>query len=562
MLRDLIPGLTLGMGADPVLGQLRGDAIDHAGVVTSGGEGQTVEFELEVVTNVRELSNALDVSAAGTYSGVFSASARAKYVTSSNFNSYHTYVIVKCHVTNPIQVLADVRPKPSVNAWVKTAKRAEFHERFGTEFLVGEVSGGAYYGVIDIASTTSDKQREIAAQVSGSGWGASADASVAQRMRAVSENLSKRIEVFREGGEGSNPTDIDQMIQAVVNFPEQVRARSVVFRGIYKDYKTVMFENFERDPSPEETTQRHNDIELLGRMYLDMIQLRGDLTYMMTNLGRLEVGEGVKLEGFDSIDDPTLPHRRAVLRNNLERAWKAVTTLVEQIPDVARKCRSGDPYTVPTPYSLDFQLPNLIGENMQIKQMSDKIAELQRQVVPLGTIAMWSGSTIPNGWALCNGEKVGIHQTPDLRGRFVVGYDPGHDEYKRVGNLSQGGNSAGFGGGVDTIEHTHVVAGHSHSKGDLHVAGGGAHNHRIQGDGDGNSTYRPKGRETSNVHRSYRTETDGDHGHSNASFGGRVGRLPASPAEQVVDGDRDVTLVAKHDNRPKFYVLAYIVKVA
>ena len=37
--------------------------------------------------------------------------------------------------------------------------------------------------------------------------------------------------------------------------------------------------------------------------------------------------------------------------------------------------------------------------------------------VPAGTIVMWSGTTIPDGWALCNGSN----GTPDLRDRFIVG---------------------------------------------------------------------------------------------------------------------------------------------
>lgn len=37
--------------------------------------------------------------------------------------------------------------------------------------------------------------------------------------------------------------------------------------------------------------------------------------------------------------------------------------------------------------------------------------------VPAGGIIMWSGATVPDGWALCNGEN----GTPDLRGRFIYG---------------------------------------------------------------------------------------------------------------------------------------------
>lgn len=42
--------------------------------------------------------------------------------------------------------------------------------------------------------------------------------------------------------------------------------------------------------------------------------------------------------------------------------------------------------------------------------------------IPTGGIIMWSGSTVPDGWALCNGEN----GTPDLRGRFVLGVSETH----------------------------------------------------------------------------------------------------------------------------------------
>lgn len=42
--------------------------------------------------------------------------------------------------------------------------------------------------------------------------------------------------------------------------------------------------------------------------------------------------------------------------------------------------------------------------------------------IPTGGIIMWSGTDVPDGWALCNGEN----GTPDLRGRFVLGVSEAH----------------------------------------------------------------------------------------------------------------------------------------
>jgi microcystin-dependent protein len=56
----------------------------------------------------------------------------------------------------------------------------------------------------------------------------------------------------------------------------------------------------------------------------------------------------------------------------------------------------------------------------------DELEALKNLAMPKGAIIMWSGSTtsLPAGFALCNGQNVaGYGVVPDLRGRFVVGFD-------------------------------------------------------------------------------------------------------------------------------------------
>jgi hypothetical protein len=80
---------------------------------------------------------------------------------------------------------------------------------------------------------------------------------------------------------------------------------------------------------------------------------------------------------------------------------------------------------------------------------ADKLAS-SSSLVPLGAILMWSGTTTPDGWQLCNGTDLpstsplrpNITKTPDLRDRFIVGATSGGDGvYPGVG-VNQTGGSA------------------------------------------------------------------------------------------------------------------------
>jgi microcystin-dependent protein len=78
---------------------------------------------------------------------------------------------------------------------------------------------------------------------------------------------------------------------------------------------------------------------------------------------------------------------------------------------------------------------------------------------PIGGIIMWSSSTIPDGWAVCNGSN----GTPDLRDRFVAG----------------AGNSYAVGatGGSNSVTLTTAqLPSHAHSR-SLSVNSSGSHGH-------------------------------------------------------------------------------------
>lgn len=82
-------------------------------------------------------------------------------------------------------------------------------------------------------------------------------------------------------------------------------------------------------------------------------------------------------------------------------------------------------------------------------------------IMPIGAIIIWSGSpnAIPDGWKLCDG----TNNTPDLRGKFVVGNSPGDNLFGVIGQT--GGAKGATLTGDNLPNHTHELddPGHTHA---------------------------------------------------------------------------------------------------
>ena len=72
-------------------------------------------------------------------------------------------------------------------------------------------------------------------------------------------------------------------------------------------------------------------------------------------------------------------------------------------------------------YDNSLEIPNNINDSSynQVMPNLEWVQALISQIIPKGTIVMWSGTDIPEGWAICNGEN----GTPNLIGKFIKASD-------------------------------------------------------------------------------------------------------------------------------------------
>ena len=162
--------------------------------------------------------------------------------------------------------------------------------------------------------------------------------------------------------------------------------------------------------------------------------------------------------------------------------------------------------------------------NFDIKAYIDeKLGNMAGSNIPRGLIAMWNGTQVPNGWALCNGQVVDDLQTPDLSGKFVVGWQSGNEDYNLIGNT----------GGQDKVTlTTPEIPSHVHNFADAYFI------EAYDGIGINGSQWIGN-----NLYGSSKTDRDNSH---------------------VALWDHDTRAAGggqPHENRPPYYVLAYIIKL-
>lgn len=165
-------------------------------------------------------------------------------------------------------------------------------------------------------------------------------------------------------------------------------------------------------------------------------------------------------------------------------------------------------------------------------------------MAPVGSIVMWTGSTPPRGWVLCDGSVVAGVATPDLRGRFVLGAGPGP------------GLTARTQGQVGGAESHTLSANEMPAHGHLTSFSGSASNTRL---GYGGHDYRMAmgneaalndwGRDASYPNPrigTANTTPSGNHRHT----------LDIAGFQSSASGEG-----RPHSNIPPFYVLAFIMRV-
>ena len=172
-------------------------------------------------------------------------------------------------------------------------------------------------------------------------------------------------------------------------------------------------------------------------------------------------------------------------------------------------------------------------------------------IVPKGSIIMWSGATAPDGWALCDGQN----GTPDLRGRFVrmwndIGFDQKHRWHGGATEQPVSVKSAAAG---DSLRNGKRGFGNSYLMNHAHGDRGGSDVYVL-------STYETPKHAHPYVDAYFSERGGNDKKHHNLYGSGSKSDNDNNPytlnrTTSVIGGD------GRHSTQPPYHVLSFIMKL-
>ena len=170
--------------------------------------------------------------------------------------------------------------------------------------------------------------------------------------------------------------------------------------------------------------------------------------------------------------------------------------------------------------------------------------------IPIGGIIMWSGTTTPTNWALCNGQN----GTPDLRGRFILGSGQGTGLTNRsISNT----------GGAETVTLTEAqMPTHSHNVSASTSGSDGEHTHSVSGTAS-TLSYSSQMLFYQGGNILLQTVPGGTiGGGATLSVSGSASSTGSTHSHAITVTQSDKGSSAAHENMPPFYVLAFIMRIS
>lgn len=172
---------------------------------TDSRTAQSSDIKITEVRDSYSLAKAMNVSSSVSVKGVgYNVSGKASFAKNTNVSSSSVTYLVNAEVLNGAEYV-----RPSGGGAVRLTDEAaamarQDLERFqavcGEGFVSATISGARAYLLAETQTTSRSERQSVRASVKGSGWGVKVEAAVSGSSESGTENLTRNITFYQQGG--------------------------------------------------------------------------------------------------------------------------------------------------------------------------------------------------------------------------------------------------------------------------------------------------------------------------------------------------------------------------
>lgn len=366
----MLENLYLGRGLNSSTGKGFGTAIEFD-QPSSVAPGQNVVLKLMSIISSRELTESLNISASASFSrGIGGISAEFSLAQSHELNTYYTYALIRVTVTNPPLLLRNPRLKPEAQELLMQRGWDDFSTAYGWEYVEGYVSGGSYYALIEVQTTSEKEQKEVRTMLSGCYGSFSASGGIESTFKDIQKKITTNVYVAQSGGNHDLiEISLDDMIAQAQKFSALIEQSPVPIIAITADYVNTVPMPPIPPPNSLIRIQQKNTLEDLGQEYLKLRDYRANLRFILEHF--------IEFDEFRSLDAQQLSSERKKYQDSLE----VVVHELDQIVKCANNCT--EDLSQCQTYLPNIQLlplPKIGGDLMNLKQMEEQLNFLRGEL--------------------------------------------------------------------------------------------------------------------------------------------------------------------------------------
>jgi hypothetical protein len=377
-----------------------------------GAGGQIFDYTMNELTSEEDLQTALSISVeANGGVGLFSASARMDYAKSCQMNSSSVFLLVRIQVTNAFTMIKQPGISQAAATLLANGNVTAFQQQYGDMFVRGLQTGGCFYGVIEIETSSETDQQSVSASVSAAYGPFGGSGSFSDSFKQTVSNRNVKVTCYIEGGTIPNPlpTTIDMMMSAASAWPQTVAQKAVPYTALLDGYGVLPL------PNPPNYIDLQQQQDVLSQCSLwrnqDLMTLN-DIAYIKTYPNQFVNPNAAQLEQWQNDITQDLNTIAAAASNALNNPAQAKLPVLQLPPPVQlpqRVAGALPPVTVPNLNGMYMRDVDDLLASLGLKSSATMVVTTQMgsgdafnqsppagTLVPAGSTVSWQVARNPN----------------------------------------------------------------------------------------------------------------------------------------------------------------------